>query len=243
MEAILTGFLLGFLGSPHCAGMCGPLALALPFYGREGEGTWMGAFGRQGLYNLGRVITYSFMGFLVGLLGVGVHLAGWQKGISIATGIIMLLFLFLSATTKIKHFFAGLLYRGVGKLKGLWPGLIRSKTPLSFLPIGLLNGFLPCGFVYIGLATAGTVAARGGEQGGLLQGVLLMTAFGLGTIPVMASIAHGGFWIQGRWRQKISKALPVAVGVVAILLILRGLSLGIPYISPLDLGIKARCCH
>jgi len=93
------------------------------------------------------------------------------------------------------------------------------------LTIGFLNGFLPCGLVY--MAIFGAIAT-----GNALQGSLYMALFGLGTIPLMTSAIYLGNFLNVQVRQRIRKAIPVFVAVIAGLFILRGLGLGIPYVSP-----------
>lgn len=91
--------------------------------------------------------------------------------------------------------------------------------------IGILNGFLPCGLVY--LALAASLAT-----GTLVGSVVYMAVFAVGTFPVMMAISLGGGLIPVSFRQKAAKAIPVFVFAIGVLFILRGLNLGIPYISP-----------
>jgi sulfite exporter TauE/SafE len=103
--------------------------------------------------------------------------------------------------------------------------------------IGLLNGLLPCGLVYLALASA--VAA-----GSAVNGAAFMAFFGLGTLPAMFAIAVFGNFMRQGIRLKLRRAVPAFMTVMALLLILRGLSLGIPYLSP-DMDAKAKtpaCC-
>jgi len=93
------------------------------------------------------------------------------------------------------------------------------------LTIGFLNGFLPCGLVYI--AVFGAIAA-----GNIAQGSLYMVLFGAGTIPLMTTAVYFSGFLKGNRKQKIQKLIPVFVVLMGTLFILRGLGLGIPYISP-----------
>ena len=126
---------------------------------------------------------------------------------------------------------------GLTDLLGLSREAALRSTLLLF---GLLNGLLPCGLVYAALAGA---AATGGPLGG----ALFMAAFGLGTIPAMLAVSLAGRLITAPWRARFQRAVPVAMAVLAVLFIVRGLSLGIPYLSP-DLSPEAvaggrSCCH
>lgn len=211
-----TALLLGLVGSAHCAGMCGPLALSLP--GGGARTTFV--VGRV-LYNLGRVMTYMIMGALFGLLGQGFVLAGLQRWVSLVLGIAILAGLFLSP-----RFANGLpISRFVGWLKSTLGKLFQRRALTSLFGVGLLNGLLPCGLVYI--ACAGATAT-----GSLWSGMTYMVAFGLGTLPMMLAISLVGTKLQFVLRLKLQRLIPVSLAVVGALLLLRGLALGIPYLSP-----------
>lgn len=226
-----TAFALGLVGSLHCAGMCGPLALALPPAGHTAASY---VFGRVA-YNLGRVITYCVLGLIFGLIGKTLLLAGVQRWLSITLGGILLVGLFLSRRLALWQPVIAL----VGQLKSRMAGLLRRRSYDALLVLGLLNGLLPCGLVYV--AGAGATAT-----GDLFNGALYMLAFGLGTVPLMLAISLSGRLVPFSLRLKLLKAVPVAVFLLATLLILRGMELGIPYVSPvLGAGSEsgAGCCH
>lgn len=223
-----TAFVLGFVGSAHCAGMCGPLALALP-------GGARGKFllGRV-LYNFGRVVTYMAMGAMFGLLGQGFVLAGLQRWVSLVLGAAILAGLFISPR------FANVLpvARFVGWLKSRLGRLFQRRELASLLTIGLLNGLLPCGLVYI--ACAGATAT-----GDVVRGVEYMLAFGLGTLPMMLAISLVGTKLQFLLRLRLQRLIPASLAIVGVLLLLRGMALGIPYVSPKLPAQPAaeNCCH
>lgn len=223
-----TAFLLGLIGSAHCAGMCGPLALALP---RSARARFV--LGRV-LYNLGRIVTYLLMGAFFGLLGHGFALAGLQRWVSLVLGAAILVGLFLSPR------FANTLpvTRLVGWLKSALGRLFQSQELTSLLAIGLLNGLLPCGLVYIALAAAATT-------GSLMNGLEYMFAFGLGTVPMMLAISLIGTKLQFILRLRLQRLIPVSLAILGALLLLRGMALGIPYVSPKlpAQPADATCCH
>ncbi len=224
-----TAFILGLAGSLHCAGMCGPLALALPTPDHRLTPLLAGRLA----YNAGRVVTYCLLGLLFGLLGKVFAVAGLQQTLSIALGVALLLGLFLSP--KLVRWFP--ITRTVNALKHRMAGLLRQRSFTALTVLGLLNGLLPCGLVYV--ACAGAAAT-----GDLLKGAEYMAVFGIGTVPMMLAISLSGSLVPIRIRLKLTKAVPVAVGLLAALLILRGMSLGIPYISPnLSADKPASCCH
>ena len=206
---------MGLLGSFHCIGMCGPIVLVLP--GRN-------VFYKV-LYNLGRTITYSLLGIAVGFVGQGIAFAGLQQFLSIAIGVIMLAIILF---TKYKHFDLptnGLFNSLYITLKAKLALLLKSNSVFSPLLIGILNGLLPCGLVYAALLAALSL-------GSITGGGLYMTFFGLGTIPIMLGLGIFSGIISPAIRTKLNRAVPYFLALVAILLILRGMNLGIPYVSP-----------
>jgi hypothetical protein len=224
---IWTAFLLGLVGSVHCAGMCGPIALALPVTGR----TRAAILSSRLAYNLGRIATYVMLGVLFGLVGRTVALAGFQRWLSLTAGGLILVALVASSrfAPGIPAVFA------VTRLKRAMGGLLRQRSLTSLLALGSLNGLLPCGLVYA--ACAGAAAT-----GDPLKGVQVMLAFGLGTLPVMLSLALAGQRIQAALRFRLNRLMPSSLAIVGTLLILRGLALGIPYLSP-DLAAGCAACH
>jgi hypothetical protein len=216
MIVFLPAFLLGMLGSLHCAGMCGPLAMSIPKAGDTNLLIWSGRL----LYHIGRTVTYAAIGAVLGLIGQGIFLAGFQQWFSIILGVLLLAYLF----------FPNLFGR---KFRLDFPQKIKTKMILlfkkrgltfSFL-IGIINGLLPCGLVY--LAVTGALAT-----GDPLYGLLFMVAFGIGTMPLMLALVFTFQRFSQKFRITVQKAIPAFVFCMAVVLILRGLNLGIPYLSP-----------
>lgn len=231
MQLFIAAISLGFLGSFHCVGMCGPIALTIPVKRTSSFSIITGSL----LYNFGRIVTYASMGFLFGLLGQGFELAGWQNVLSVFLGVVILLFLFIPRFS-ILSFQSGLISQLLGKLKSQMRELFGTHTMSSLLFIGVLNGLLPCGLVYLGIA--GAIAT-----GTAMKGALFMAFFGLGTFPSMIAITVARDYITIRFRTIIRKVVPVFVGVMAIMLILRGMNLGIPYLSPSVEKKAGMTCH
>lgn len=223
-----TALFLGLAGSLHCAGMCGPLALALSPAGPSSAGF---AAGRLA-YNLGRVLTYALLGIVFGLVGHSLALAGIQRWVSIGLGLVLLAGLFSSRrlvqwrpmTARVQF------------LKSRMSAVLGRRSFASLAMLGFLNGFLPCGLVYV--ACAGATAT-----GGVISGVLFMITFGLGTVPMMLAISLSGRLLPMSLRLHLRKAIPVSVIVLASLLILRGMSLSIPYLSPNLSSSNPSCCQ
>lgn len=229
-----AGLLLGFLGSLHCVGMCGPLALALPVQGLSLHRRRIAIL----LYNIGRVVSYATIGLLLGFFGRQLYLSGVQQWISVAMGALILLTLFLNYAkhSPVRVPFINALYKTIQRRIA---AILQSPGGLiSYGWLGILNGLLPCGMVYIALATALTLP-------GTLNTVLFMTMFGLGTLPAMMVLSYMGLTVNLSLRKMFKKVLPYGMAVVGILLILRGLNLGIPFISPVlpHHADAAASCH
>lgn len=220
-----TAFLLGLVGSTHCAGMCGPLVLALPTAGIERRRLFAGRVA----YNGGRLLTYAVIGLAFGLLGESFALAGLQRWISIAAGAAILSGLLTSSNLALN----GPTQKLVTSLKGRLGRLLVRRGFVPQFGLGLLNGLLPCGLVYA--AAAGATATSSA-----VDGTSYMLAFGLGTVPMMLALGLAGQHIPLGLRFKLQRLVPVSLAIVGILLILRGLSLGIPYLSPV-LGADGLC--
>ena len=218
---IYTAFFVGFFGSLHCIGMCGPIAIALPVPDSSNLSFFFGRI----LYNLGRVVSYSLLGALFGLVGQRIALAGAQQVVSIALGLIIIIAVLMPQRQKNYFVQHSLVQKIVQPLKTNIGLLFKKGTFSSMFTIGVLNGFLPCGFVYIGLA--GAIAS-----GDAISGAAVMFLFGVGTIPAMFTATVFGKYINIGIRTKLRKATPYLAMILAVLFILRGMNLGIHYISP-----------
>lgn len=225
-----TALVLGFLGSFHCVGMCGPIALSLPRSSSK-----LGALTVNALsYNFGRVFTYSIFGLLFGVLGRRIALSGFQSSLSIILGVTIIVAVvvgnkaaFLKNTTIYRSF--------VSKITTLYSTLIRKEGVSALFGMGVLNGMLPCAFVYTGLAAAILTETP-------MHSMLYMTFFGLGTIPAMFSIYIAPTLVSMDLRSAIRKYLPYMAFALGLFLIIRGVALKDLSISNTILnGIDAFC--
>jgi sulfite exporter TauE/SafE len=230
----LTGLTIGIIGSFHCIGMCGPLALSLPV---SKAGNVFQQIAAIMAYNLGRVTTYFSLGSLFGAIGKSFVLVGYQQALSIATGLLLLGVLLFGKKLKMTIPVVAAFHKWIqGTLFRL---LKKPQNAGVFFLTGLVNGLLPCGLVYLAIASAITT-------GTALNGGMVMAGFGLGTIPLMVVLMIAGTFISVTFRSKIRRLVPYFAGIVACVLILRGLNLGIPYISPVMPGsgeIQVVGCH
>lgn len=209
---IWTALAIGFLGSFHCIGMCGPIALALP----GSEGSLLSLISGRVLYNLGRILTYSLLGAILGFIGHSIALAGLQKLLSVLLGVsIIATVIFRSSYLKRIKKITGVnvLFR---QLKGVISSQFNKRGTGTLFTIGILNGLLPCGFVYVGLAGSITT-------GSLIKGAIYMSLFGLGTLPVMLTMSLAPSFISLGLRQQINRYIPVLAILLGLFLVYRGL--------------------
>lgn len=242
MGFLAAAIVIGFLGGFHCVGMCGPIAMSLPVHNRSSLQKITSIL----VYNFGRIATYSVFGILFGAIGQSFVLFGLQQMLSIVLGSLILVFVIISAFKKINNPFLSKAYTLISKVRSKFSDLFRKRSFSAFFSIGLLNGILPCGLVY--MALAGATAT-----GDIWKGALFMMFFGLGTLPFMFAVTYYSNLISIKVRNHMRKVVPVVVSLMAVLMILRGMNLGINYISPklsqekCEVGGKAKpelqCCH
>lgn len=232
---LVSALILGLLGSLHCVGMCGPIAFMLPV---DRSNSYR-KVSQIAVYHFGRLLAYSLIGLVFGLVGKSLYIFGIQQQLSIIIGVLMIVLVLIPYKTLGKYNLSRPLNKIISKVKSSLGKALKKKTANTFLTIGFLNGFLPCGLVY--MAVFGAVAT-----GSLLEGSLYMVLFGLGTIPLMTSAIYLGKFLNTTIKQRIQKAIPVFVVIIGVLFILRGLGLGIPYLSPapiVEMASSAIECH
>ena len=222
-----TAFVIGLFGSLHCAGMCGPIAVSIP-------GGSAGMVRGSLLYNGGRTITYTFLGLMIGLLGKAAFLAGVQAWLSVATGVFLLVVVIFSINIQQQLLNLGWMQRAYERLKAQLSVTLRQSGWRSHLGVGLLNGLLPCGLVY--MAIAGAITA-----GGIIDSILYMACFGLGTIPLMLTLMLAGQRIGHRFRTSLRRFYPILLLIMASILILRGLRIDLP--ADITLWTDLPMCH
>lgn len=218
---LFSAFIIGLTGSLHCIGMCGPIFLSLP---SNNESLINNLYGKL-LYNLGRIFSYMTIGAIVGFIGNRLLLAGIQEYASIIFGIIIILSIGLPSSVKNKIVENLGLNFITNFIKKLFLGLFSSHNHSNMFVIGILNGFLPCGFVYVGAFGALTT-------GSIFTAMIYMFLFGLGTVPLILFFTLAGNYFTGKLKSYIRKAIPFLAVLMGIIFILRGMSLGIPFISP-----------
>lgn len=223
MNHLQLAFVIGLFGSLHCVGMCGPLAFAIP---NLNGGKWKLVLNKL-LYQLGRAFSYAILGLLIGALGKSLWIAGFQQTLSIICGIFIVIYSILRLLPAKRNL--NISFPLINK----WiSGAIQKRY--GHFAVGMLNGVLPCAFVYVALATASNTSS-------VFQSALFMFFFGLGTLPLMFASAVGISFASQAVRRSINNVLPVLSLVLGSWLILRGLSLDIPFLSPVLIGDASIC--
>ena len=232
---LLSAIIFGLLGSFHCLGMCGPIAFMLPVDREKPIKRFLQILS----YHLGRIFTYAIIGILFGILGKGFYLFGFQQQLSIIAGLTMILIVVFPKITK-HNWLSKKMSFVILKVKSALGKELQKKKNDTFFVLGFLNGFLPCGLVY--MAVLGALATPT-----ITQASFYMILFGIGTIPLMTAFVYLGNFTKGNFRSYIQKAIPILVVCIGVLFVLRGLGLGIPFISPnLEMNVKSAVvtgCH
>ena len=223
---LYSAFILGLFSSLHCVGMCGPIAMMLPV-DHQNE---VKKVTQIITYHLGRLTAYSVIGLIFGLLGRGFLLAGIQQKTSVFIGIMMILIVLIPERIFSKYNFSKPVYKIISNIKSSLGNQFKKKSYKSLFTIGLLNGFLPCGMVYVALF--GAIAMQSASFG-----VLYMLLYGLGTIPLMTVVVYINALLKLPFRNQIQTIIPYVTVIIGVLFILRGLGLGISYVSPSNMSL------
>lgn len=223
---LYSAFIFGLISSFHCIGMCGPIAMMLPV-DRTNETKKVTQIIT---YHFGKLSAYGILGLVFGLLGRSFYLAGMQQQLSIIVGVLMILVAVIPEKVFAKYNFSKPVYRLITKVKSSLGQQFKNKSYKSLFTIGLLNGFLPCGMVYVALF--GAIAMQN-----VTLGIGYMLLFGLGTIPMMVAVIYASGLISFSFRGTIQKAIPLVAVIIGMLFIVRGLGLDIPYLSPSNMSL------
>ncbi|WP_226063410.1 sulfite exporter TauE/SafE family protein [Kaistella polysaccharea] len=227
LALIISALGLGFASGFHCIGMCGPIALSMGLTKKQATNFYL-----QNLtYQFGRITTYSILGAFLGIIGQGFEMVGFQQYLTIAVGILLIIMAVFSFGGKDFASKLPFLSAFLFKVKMKLSKLLQKADYRSRFATGILNGLLPCGMVYMAL-TASLAA------GGIWQSAGFMALFGLGTLPFMFLVVLVGNLMTTALRIKILKFVPVMMIILGGLFILRGMELGIPYVSPKKESMK-----
>ena len=232
---LYSAFIFGLISSLHCIGMCGPIAMMIPVDRNNPTKKASQII----TYHFGRLSAYAIIGLVFGLVGKGFFLAGIQQKLSIFIGVAMIITILTPERVLANYNFSKPVFRLISKIKIALGKQLKNKSYQSLFTIGLLNGFLPCGMVYVALF--GAIAMQS-----VPFGIVYMVLFGLGTIPMMSSVTYLNSFMTLSFRNRVQKAIPYVGVTIGILFILRGLGLGIPYVSPANMSLfiqETPNCH
>lgn len=232
---LFSALFFGLISSLHCIGMCGPIAMMLPVDHKNPNKKALQIL----TYHLGRLAAYALLGLAFGLLGKGLFVAGFQQNLSIVVGILMIIIAVVPERIFAQYNFSKPIYKVISKIKSSLGNQFKRKTFDALFSIGFLNGLLPCGLVYAALF--GAIAMQNE-----VLGVSYMLLYGVGTIPLMSAVVYASGCISLPLRNKLQRVIPVVTICIGMLFILRGLSLGIPFISPAEQSLFVQAdpnCH
>ena len=232
---LFSAFFFGLISSLHCIGMCGPIAMMIPVDHKNPTKKALQIL----TYHLGRLTAYALLGLAFGLLGKGLFIAGFQQNISIAVGVLMIIIAIVPEKVFARYNFSKPIYKVISSIKSSLGNQFKRKTFDALFSIGFLNGLLPCGLVYAALF--GAIAMQNE-----VLGVAYMLLYGIGTIPLMSIVVYASGFMSVPLRSKLQRIIPIITIGIGILFILRGLSLGIPFISPAEQSLFVQAnpnCH
>ena len=232
---LFSALFFGLISSLHCIGMCGPIAMMIPVDHKNPTKKALQIL----TYHLGRLTAYALLGLAFGLLGKGLFIAGFQQNISIAVGVLMIIIAIVPEKVFARYNFSKPIYKVISSIKSSLGNQFKRKTFDALFSIGFLNGLLPCGLVYAALF--GAIAMQNE-----VLGVAYMLLYGIGTIPLMSIVVYASGFMSVPLRSILQRIIPIITIGIGILFILRGLSLGIPFISPAEQSLFVQAnpnCH
>jgi sulfite exporter TauE/SafE len=209
--------------------MCGPLAFAVPVVNNK----WWFIVSDKLLYNIGRIITYSVLGLIIGFIGKQFWILGLQQSVSLASGFLIIMAAF-ARLFKVRMKNNIILTKLLAPINRLLNYALQHHS--GHFVIGLLNGLLPCGFVYLALAGAINTSSP-------LASAQFMFWFGAGTFPLMLAATVSSGFIRPVLRRRINRAMPYLMVCLGFWFILRGLNMNIPYLSPPKQEAGVTICH
>ncbi len=217
----LAGFMLGLAGGFHCIGMCGPIITVV---------------GKGMVYHLGRIAMYSITGGILGLTAASLSLLQIGSTVSVVAGVAMI----VTASLQIFWHWNVISLSGFAKYTQPLRNVVIKRVPkhkaIGRFILGMMNGILPCGLV--ASAWLGSVST-----GSVQQGMAFMGLFGLGTLPATLAISFGGTWFVNKVGNRYRMILPVLALLVGCVVLLRGMELGIPLLSPKPVIVQEAGCH
>ncbi len=215
MTALVTGFVLGAVGSGHCVGMCGPLVLTI---GRiQARSSHRGQARYALLYHAGRVLTYLALAVPAGLLGQALVLHGCGRALAIVAGLLLLASALGGFGARLPGWLGSMGSAAATRAcaaANSWRGAHPVAGPVA---AGAAHGLVPCGLVYAAVTAAAAM-------GSATDALVLMIGFGLGTAPALVALSFSATWLPVGLRLRLRLLTPVVLALTAALLLVRGLA-------------------
>ena len=211
---------IAFAGSfGHCIGMCGGFIVAYSSTKIDSSMSRTQQLIRHSAYNIGRVSSYALLGMIFGGIGMLFTVSMATKGaLLIGAGILMIITaLSMLGVSKLLHLLESS-FLNFPIFKTLFSRLIKSKSVKSFFALGMMNGFFPCGFVFF-------FAAKAASSASIVEGGLIMLAFGLATVPTLLALGQSiNFMREIAFRQTMNRIAAVSIGIYGLFSIYKGLA-------------------
>lgn len=221
---------IGLFGSLHCVGMCGPIALALPISHRN---LWL-ELTQTSIYHFGRILMYGLIGLLAGLMSQGAIVAGIQMYVSIVAGLILIIGAILSISIESQILRWKPLAQLFFQIKKKLGVLLQQNSRWALFQMGILNGLLPCGLVYVAVLGALLTSSY-------VEGFTFMVLFGFGTLPLLFLFSLLGHRLQFSFKNRLRQFYPTFLILLGIFFIIRGIALELP--QDLRLWDALPMCH
>jgi sulfite exporter TauE/SafE len=222
---------MGLMSSFHCIGMCGPIALALPVHkGNRGQ-----QLAGLTIYNTGRAFTYALLGLLIGSVGSSIAWLSHLRYLSVFAGLLMIAYVLWPAKLDTYFHTPQLWQDAVNFVRKRMGQMLHSRKMHGMLLLGILNGLLPCGMVYLALISSMATGSMAGSG-------VYMFLFGIGTLPMMMAVGFFKQWFSPNFRTRLRKLTPILMATVGIWLVVRGLFIQFPSSSSIKSG-EITICH
>jgi sulfite exporter TauE/SafE len=227
-------FMGGLIGSSHCIGMCGPLALAVGIT----DAKLTTNLRRQLVFSAGRICTYGFAGAVAAFTGLWLAQWSWlavgvQAGLAVIGGaaLVVLGLSTLGFLPRLSLYLTKPQPCAFGT--GVKTLLTSPRFTGAFLA-GVFTGFIPCGLVYAFLATAAS-------SGDVVRGWLVMVTFGAGTVPLLVVAGCGSTLLSVATRSRMLRLAAWCVVITGVISIARGI--GYMELSPASAKGSCPFCH
>ncbi|WP_229254108.1 sulfite exporter TauE/SafE family protein [Dyadobacter sp. NIV53] len=227
----LLAVTMGLMSSFHCISMCGPIALTLPVR----KGNFWQKFAGLSVYNGGRAISYAMLGAVIGCVSSSLVWIGYLRYLSVFAGMLMLVYVFWPSKLDLYFHPPKFWQEVINHVKKGMSEMLKSRKIHGWFMLGMLNGLLPCGMVYLALMSSVATGSISGAG-------TFMLLFGIGTLPMMMAVGFFKNWFTPVLRTQIRKLTPVILAVAGIWLVGRGIFIQYPSVNS-GSSAQITICH